>query len=83
MTAASSSPEATESIQLVGVQAVAVNAGELIQTAALAVHQRMTVGGIAGLLLPYLTMVEGLQLAAQPFDKDVSQLSCCVGGMMF
>ena len=33
----------------------------------------------AGLLFPYLTMVEGLKLAAQTFDKDVSQLSCCAG----
>jgi len=68
-----------QSGQLVGVQSVAVNAGELIQTAALAVHQRMTVGELAGLLFPYLTMVEGLKLAAQTFDRDVSQLSCCAG----
>ena len=65
--------------QLLGVQAVAHNAGELIQSAALAVHQRMTVNELAGLLFPYLTMVEGLKLAAQTFDKDVSQLSCCAG----
>jgi len=68
-----------ESRQLMGVQAVAGNAGELIQTAALAVHQRMTVDELAGMLFPYLTMVEGLKLAAQTFDKDVSQLSCCAG----
>jgi len=30
-------------------------------------------------LFPYLTMVEGLRLAAQTFDKDVNQLSCCAG----
>jgi len=65
--------------ELLGVQAVAANAGEVIQTAALAVHHRMTVGELAGMLFPYLTMVEGLKLAAQTFDKDVSQLSCCAG----
>lgn len=30
-------------------------------------------------LFPYLTMVEGLKLAAQMFQKDVKQLSCCAG----
>ena len=65
--------------RLIGTQAVAANAGELIQTAALAVHQRMTVDELADRLFPYLTMVEGLKLAAQTFTKDVTQLSCCAG----
>jgi mercuric reductase len=30
-------------------------------------------------MFPYLTMVEGLKLAAQTFVKDVKQLSCCAG----
>jgi mercuric reductase len=30
-------------------------------------------------LFPYLTMVEGLKLTAQTFNKDVKQLSCCAG----
>ena len=54
-------------------------AGELIQTAALAIHHRMTVQALADQLFPYLTMVEGLKLAAQTFSKDVKQLSCCAG----
>lgn len=65
--------------RLLGVQAVAPEAGELIQTAALAIHNRMTVQELADQLFPYLTMVEGLKLAAQTFDKDVKQLSCCAG----
>ncbi|GAB4168976.1 MAG: mercury(II) reductase [Wenzhouxiangellaceae bacterium] len=65
--------------RLVGVQAVASSAGELIQTAALAVHHRMTVDELADRLFPYLTMVEGLKLAAQTFSRDVTQLSCCAG----
>jgi len=65
--------------RLLGVQAVAANAGELIQTAALAVHHRMTVNELADRLFPYLTMVEGLKLAAQTFTRDVKQLSCCAG----
>jgi mercuric reductase len=65
--------------RLLGVQAVAPQAGEIIQAAALAIHARMTVHDLADQLFPYLTMVEGLKLAAQTFTKDVSQLSCCAG----
>ncbi len=65
--------------RLLGVQAVAPQAGEIIQSAALAIRARMTVHDLADQLFPYLTMVEGLKLAAQTFTKDVSQLSCCAG----
>ena len=65
--------------RLIGVQAVTPDAGELIQTAALAIRARMTVRDLADQLFPYLTMVEGLKLAAQTFSKDVKQLSCCAG----
>jgi hypothetical protein len=60
--------------RLIGVQAVAPEAGELIQTAVLAIRNRMTVQELADQLFPYLTMVEGLKLAAQTFSKDVKQL---------
>jgi mercuric reductase len=65
--------------RLIGVQAVAPEAGELIQAAALAIRARMTAQELADQLFPYLTMVEGLKLAAQTFSKDVKQLSCCAG----
>ncbi len=65
--------------RLIGVQAVAPEAGELIQTAALAIRARLTVDELADQLFPYLTMVEGLKLAAQTFHKDVRLLSCCAG----
>jgi mercuric reductase len=65
--------------RLIGVQAVAPDAGELIQTAAIAIRAGMTVQELADQLFPYLTMVEGLKLAAQTFSKDVKQLSCCAG----
>ena len=65
--------------RLIGVQAVTPEAGEIIQTAALAMRARMTVQELADQLFPYLTMVEGLKLAAQTFIKDVTQLSCCAG----
>ncbi len=65
--------------RLLGVQAVAPEAGEIIQTAAIAIRARMSVQDLADQLFPYLTMVEGLKLAAQTFSKDVKQLSCCAG----
>jgi len=53
----------------IGVQAVAACAGELIQAAALAIRTRLTVQELADQLFPYLTMVEGLKLAAQTFKE--------------
>jgi len=68
-----------ESLRLLGVQAVTAAAGEIIQTAAIAIHKQMTVQELADQLFPYLTMVEGLKLCAQTFNRDVKQLSCCAG----
>src|SRR3990170_2211383 len=67
------------SLRLLGVQAVTPEAGEIIQTAAIAIRARMTVHDLADQLFPYLTMVEGLKLCAQTFTKDVKHLSCCAG----
>jgi mercuric reductase len=65
--------------RLIGAQILAPEAGEMIQAAALAIRNNMTVQDIADQLFPYLTMVEGLKLCAQTFFKDVKQLSCCAG----
>jgi mercuric reductase len=68
-----------ESGRLLGSQVLAAEGGEIIQTAVLALHKRMTIQDLANQLFPYLTMVEGLKLCAQTFTKDVKQLSCCAG----
>lgn len=69
--------------RLLGAHVLAAEGGEVIQTAALAVHAGLrygfTVADLRGMLFPYLTQVEGLKLAAQTFEKDVAQLSCCAG----
>lgn len=65
--------------RIVGAHILAAEAGEIIQTAALAIRNRMTVADLAGQLFPYLTIMEGLKLCAQTFTKDVKQLSCCAG----
>jgi mercuric reductase len=64
---------------IIGAQILAHEGGEIIQSAALAIHNKMTVESLANQLFPYLTMVEGLKLCAQTFNKDVSELSCCAG----
>ena len=60
-----------------GVHAVADGAGEMITAASYAIRARMTVADLAAAWAPYLTMSEGLRLAAQAFSRDVSRLSCC------
>lgn len=65
--------------RLIGAQILSAEAGEMIQTAVLAVRNRMTVQELGDQMFPYLTMVEGLKLCAQTFFKDVKQLSCCAG----
>ncbi len=60
-----------------GVHAVADGAGEMITAASYAIRARMTVTDLAEAWAPYLTMSEGLRLAAQAFSRDVSRLSCC------
>ena len=68
-----------DSGRILGCQVLAAEGGEIIQSAALAIRNRMTVSDLANQLFPYLTMVEGLKLTAQTFSKDVKQLSCCAG----
>ena len=65
--------------RLLGAHVLAAEGGEVIQTAALAIKFGATIDDLTGTLFPYLTQVEGLKLAAQTFDKDVSKLSCCAG----
>ncbi len=63
--------------RLLGAHVLAAEAGEVIQEATLAIRFKLTTKDIVGTYHPYLTMVEGLKLAALTFSKDVAQLSCC------
>lgn len=65
--------------RLLGAHILAPEGADSIQTAALAIKQGLSVRDLADMVFPYLTTVEGLKLAAQSFDKDVSKLSCCAG----
>lgn len=61
--------------RILGITAVAADAGEL---AATGVHLLgKTITEVADSWAPYLTMTEGLRIAAKAFTTDVSLLSCC------
>ncbi|MER3419645.1 MAG: mercury(II) reductase, partial [Chloroflexota bacterium] len=66
-----------ESGRILGVHILAENAGDVIYAAELAVKFKLTVQDLVDTFGPYLTMAEGLRLAAQAFAKDVTKLSCC------
>ena len=63
--------------RIVGITAVAKEAGDLAAAGVYVVSAGMTVDQVATLWCPYLTMAEGLKIAAQSFRTDVSKLSCC------
>jgi len=63
--------------RLLGAHVVADGAGDVIATAVYALANQMTVQQMADLWCPYLTMAEGLKLAAQTFTRDITKLSCC------
>jgi mercuric reductase len=63
--------------EVLGLHIVAEHAGEAIYAGVLAVRFHLTVRDLTDTFAPYLTMSEGLKLAAQSFGRDVSKLSCC------
>ena len=65
--------------RLLGGQIMAPEGADSIQTLVLAIKYGMTTAELGATIFPYLTTVEGLKLAAQTFDKDVTKLSCCAG----
>ncbi len=65
--------------RLLGAHILAPEGADSIQTAAVAIKAGMTYQQLAEMIFPYLTTVEGLKLAAQTFDMDVKNLSCCAG----
>jgi len=65
--------------RLLGAHILAPEAGEMIQSAVLALRFGATLQDMRETLFPYLTNVEGVKLAALSFEKDVAMLSCCAG----
>jgi mercuric reductase len=65
--------------KLLGATILAPEAGDSIQTVAMALKAGFTTEELADTIFPYLTAVEGVKLAAQTFRKNVKKLSCCAG----
>ncbi len=63
--------------RLLGARIVAPEGGELLMELVLAIKFGMTVEELKEMFHPYLTLSEGIKLAAITFSKDVEQLSCC------
>ncbi len=63
--------------QILGAHVLAESAGEVILSAVYAIKFNLTIADVAETFHPYLTMAEGMKLAAQAFDRDVAKLSCC------
>ncbi len=67
----------TETDQLIGARIVASEGGELIQQLSMAIKFGITIKELTEMFYPYLTLGEGIKLAAITFGKDVTKLSCC------
>jgi mercuric reductase len=63
--------------RLAGAHILATEAGEMIQEPTLAIKHGIGIDDLASAFHPYLTLAEGIKLAAQTFTKDVKKLSCC------
>ena len=63
--------------KVLGVHALADNAGDVILAGVYAVKFGLTVTDLAGTWAPYLTIAEGIKLTAQSFTTEVAMLSCC------
>lgn len=66
-----------ETGRILGMTAVARDAGELAAAGVYILEAGMTVEQVAHTWSPYLTMAEGVRIACQSFKTDVSRLSCC------
>ncbi len=63
--------------KIIGAHILAAEAGEMIIEPTLATRLGLTIDDVTSTLHPYLTLSEGIKLAAQAFTKDVARLSCC------
>lgn len=63
--------------RLVGARILAPEGSELLMEVAMAIRFGITVEQVRSSFHPYLTLGEGIKLAAIAFGKDVATLSCC------
>lgn len=63
--------------KVIGAHILAAEAGEMVTELALAIKDGLTIEDLTATFHPYLTLSEGIKLAAQAFTRDVAKLSCC------
>lgn len=63
--------------KLIGARILAPDGSELLMEAAMAIKFGITIEQIKEMFHPYLTLGEGIKLAAITFSKNVEELSCC------
>lgn len=63
--------------RILGITAVATNAGELAAAGVYILAADMTVQQVADSWAPYLTMAESIKIACLSYTTDVAKLSCC------
>jgi len=63
--------------KLVGARILASEGSELLMEISFAIKYGITTEEIKKMFHPYLTLSEGIKLAAIGFSKDVNKLSCC------
>ena len=63
--------------RIIGARILAPEGSELLMEVAIAIKYGLTVGNLVDMFHPYLTLGEGIKLAAITFNKSVEQLSCC------
>ncbi|KAA8962736.1 mercury(II) reductase [Mycobacterium sp.] len=63
--------------RILGITAVAKDAGELAAAGVYILAAGMTVHQVVDSWAPYLTMAEGIKIACQSFSTDIAKLSCC------
>jgi mercuric reductase len=63
--------------KIIGAHILAAEAGEMITEPAIAIKFGLTVEDFTSTFHPYLTLSEGIKLAALAFTRDVAKLSCC------
>ncbi|MCU6479076.1 mercury(II) reductase [Arthrobacter sp. A2-55] len=63
--------------KILGITAVAKDAGDLAAAGVYMLEAGMTVEQVAHMWSPYLTMTEGLKITAQSYSTDITKLSCC------
>ena len=63
--------------KLIGARILAPEGSELLMELSIAIKFGITTEELSSYFHPYLTLSEGIKLAATTFEKNIESLSCC------